>query len=179
MRRVRIGARPGHRRPPEQARGTGPTVDGRDDRDAGRAVIEVVVLAVLVLLPVAYLLLAVLRIQAASFAVGQAARDAARLLDAAPTVQVGLDRAREVAALALSDQRVQPRDLQLRFVAPGGDCATGQQVSPTLAPGEVLDVCVIAVIDVPGIPSVLSGDRNTVTGVFTLHVGEFRAAPVT
>jgi hypothetical protein len=145
--------------------------------DEGRAVIEVVVLAVLVLIPICYLLVAVLRVQAASFAVTQAARDAARLLDGAPSVSVGLQRAREVALLALADQRVSADSMALRFVTPGADCGSGRAVAPTLAPGSVYDVCVVSRIEFPGIPTALTGGDNTVTGVFTLHVGEFRAAP--
>ena len=50
------------------------------ERDGGRAVIEVVILGVLVLIPTIYLLIGVLRVQAATLAVNQAARDAGRAM---------------------------------------------------------------------------------------------------
>ena len=36
------------------------------------------------------------------------------------------------------------------------------------------DICVVAVVSFPGVPTVVTGTQNTVTGVFTLHVGDFR-----
>lgn len=144
------------------------------EADAGRAMIEVIFLAVLVLIPTVYILAAFLRVQAANFAVEQAARDAGRVLDAAPTVSDGVQRAREIALIALGDQRVPSEGLSIRFVAPGADCLAGAEVAPTLQPGDVYDICVTAIATLPGVPSVLSGSRNTVTGVFTLHVGDFR-----
>ncbi len=148
-----------------------------DDRpvwDAGRATIEVVFLAVLLLIPTVYILISVFRVQAATFAVTQAARDAGRLLDAADTIDIGLARAREAAAVALTDQSVPPDGLTIRFASPGADCHNGVPTPPPLAAGTMVDVCVTAVLSLPGVPSVLTGSRNTVTGVFTLHVGEFR-----
>ncbi|MBM9477169.1 hypothetical protein JL107_11985 [Nakamurella flavida] len=136
--------------------------------------IEVVFLAVLLLIPTIYILISVLMIQSATFAVSQAARDAGRLMDSAPSIRVGLDRVREMAAVAATDQRVDADSVRLRFVAAGQECTTAPEVTPTLRPGAVYDICVIAVIRLPGVPSVLDGSRNTVTGVFTLHVGEFR-----
>ena len=77
-----------------------------DDQDAGRAMIEVVFLAVLILIPTVYILASVMRIQAATFAVVQGARDAGRVIDSAPSLAEGVARAEEIAQLALADQRV-------------------------------------------------------------------------
>ena len=81
--------------------------DAAGAQDSGRALIEVVFLAVLVLIPTVYILASVMRIQAATFAVTSAARDAGRVIDSAPTITVGVARAEEIAQLALSDQRVE------------------------------------------------------------------------
>jgi hypothetical protein len=150
------------------------TSSGSADDDGGRALIEVVFLAVLLLIPTVYILACVMRIQAATFAVSQGARDAGRVMDAAPTPAVGVARAQEIAQLALTDQRVPADGMQVRFVAPGSDCVTAPQVPPSLRPGDVYDVCVVALVTFPGVPSVVTGSQNTVTGVFTLHVGDFR-----
>lgn len=143
-------------------------------QDAGRATIEVVFLAVLLLIPTVYILISIFRVQAATFAVTQAARDAGRLLDAADTIDIGLARAREAAAVALTDQNVPPDGLTIRFASPGADCHNGVPTPPPMSAGALVDVCVTAVLSLPGVPSVLTGSRNTVTGAFTLHVGEFR-----
>ncbi|MDQ6657672.1 MAG: hypothetical protein M3Z00_05530 [Actinomycetota bacterium] len=131
-------------------------------------------LAVLVLIPTVYILISVLRVQAATFAVTQAARDAGRLMDTAPTLDIGLSRARQAVDVALADQHVPPDGLTIRFAAPGTDCRLGVAVPPTMAPGSRLNVCVTAAISLPGVPTILTGYGNTVTGVFTLHVGEYR-----
>ena len=146
----------------------------QDATDDGRALIEVVFLAVLLLIPTVYILAAVMRIQAATFAVAQGARDAGRVMDAAPTPAIGVARAQEIAQLALTDQRVPSDGMQVRFVATGSDCVSGPQVAPSLRPGDVYDICVVALVAFPGVPSVVTGSQNTVTGVFTLHVGDFR-----
>jgi hypothetical protein len=144
------------------------------DRDAGRALIEVVFLAVLILIPTVYILATVVRIQAATFAVAQGARDAGRVMDSAPSVDVGVARAEEIARLALTDQRVSADGMNLRFVRPGTDCVTAPEIPPSLNRGDVYDICVVAVVSFPGVPTVVTGTQNTVTGVFTLHVGDFR-----
>jgi len=147
----------------------------RAPSDDGRALIEVVVLAVLLLIPTVYLLSAFLRVQSATFAVAQAARDAGRLLDNAPTLAAGLEQAELAAAVALDDQNVPTDGLSIAFVAAGAGCDAAP-ITPSLAPGAIFDICVSSVITLPGVPSVVTGPRNTVTGVFTLHVGEFREA---
>jgi hypothetical protein len=145
-----------------------------NESDAGRALIEVVFLAVLILIPTVYILATVVRIQAATFAVAQGARDAGRVMDSAPSVDVGVARAEEIARLALTDQRVSADGMNLRFVRPGTDCVTAPEVPPSLNRGDVYDICVVAVVSFPGVPTVVTGTQNTVTGVFTLHVGDFR-----
>lgn len=149
-------------------------VDRAHGADAGRATIEVIFLAVLLLIPTIYLLIALVRVQAATFAVTQAARDAGRLLDTAPSIDVGLSQAREAAAVALTDQHLSSAAITITFAEPGTDCAGGVDTPPPMPTGSMLDVCVTTTISLPGVPTVLTGSSNTVTGVYTLHVGEFQ-----
>ena len=149
------------------------TAEISDQEDAGRALIEVVILGVLVLIPTLYILIALLRIQAATLAVNQAARDAGRALDAAATIDVGEQRARDIALVALADQHVPADDLSIRYVRTGSDCDS-PQIVPTLSGGDVYDICVRVTLAIPGVPTVMTGSRNTLTGVYTLHVGELR-----
>jgi hypothetical protein len=148
-------------------------VSSDDSADAGRAVVEVIWLAVLVLIPVVYILLSIIRIQATTFAVTQAARDAARILDTSPNLAVGLQGANGAARQAMLDQNIPPDAMTLTFVATGTDCATAPRVAPTLTPGSTVDVCVQTLLDLPLLPTELTAG-NTATGVYTLRVGEFR-----
>ena len=144
------------------------------DTDGGRAMIEVIFLAVLMLIPVVYILISVLRIQAATFAVTQAARDAGRAIDGASSIDDGVTKAREIARIDLSDQHVPDDQLTVTFVAAGAGCDSGSTVTPSIDGGSVYDICVTAVITLPGVPSVLTGSKNTVTGVYTVHIGDLR-----
>lgn len=72
--------------------------------DGGSAVVEFVTLAVLLMVPVIYLVLSVGRVQAAAFAVEGASREAARSVAAAPDDASGARRAATAVRLALSDQ---------------------------------------------------------------------------
>jgi Flp pilus assembly protein TadG len=159
---------------PRPGGGRTPTCRGADDSDDGRAMIEVIFLAVLMLIPVVYILISVLRIQAATFAVTQAARDAGRAIDNAPTLDDGITRARQIAAIDLTDQHISDDQLTVTFVNPGTGCTNGNTISPSIDGGAVYDICITAIITLPGVPSVLTGSKNTVTGVYTVHIGDLR-----
>ena len=141
--------------------------------DAGRSLVEALVLGTLLLVPIIYLLFVAVRLQAATLAVAQASRDVARVMDTAPTVQIGLDRAHEIAALSLGDQSLSTDGLVIYFVPGEGGC-DGAPSPPELRAGSVWTVCVRAVVTLPGVPTVLNGSDNTVTGQHVLRVGELR-----
>lgn len=143
----------------------------RGPADEGRALIEVVFLAVLVLIPTVYIMIGVLRVQAATMAVAQAARDVGRLVETS-TMLPTVDDAVTVAAVALQDQNISADGLRVVTAAPGGECGTVATL--TRRPGSDYDICVIAVISLPGVPTVLTGSANTVTGVYTVHIDELR-----
>ena len=174
-----------HRQPRRQSSWFGPVEPTADDQannrtgddDGGRAIIEVIFLAVLLLIPVVYILISVLRLQAATFAVSQAARDAGRAIDAAPTIGEAITRAQQIAAIDLADQHIPNSGLTLRFVQPGSDCKTGTPTNPSLDAGATYDICVTAVISLPGVPTAVTGSHNTVTGVYTVHIGDLREGP--
>ena len=159
---------------PSNSPGADGISDDCSDGDTGRAIIEVIFLAVLMLIPVVYILISLLRLQSATFAVTQAARDAGRVVDAAPTMDEGIARAQQIAAIDLTDQNFPSNQITLQFVAPGADCHDSTPVTPTLDAGAVYDVCVTAVVSLPGVPTVLTGNKNTVTGVYTVHIGDLR-----
>jgi hypothetical protein len=143
-------------------------------RDDGRALIEVTFLAVLMLIPVVYILISLLRLQAATFAVTQAARDAGRAIDSANSIDEGIATARDIATIDLADQHVPADRINLTFGAAGTACSPGHSVVPSLEGGAEFDVCVTAVITLPGVPTVVTGSNNTVTGVYTVRIGDLR-----
>lgn len=140
--------------------------------DSGRAILEVIFGAVLLLIPTVYILITVLKFQAATFAVTQAARDVGRVVSInfpnGTQTQV-----QQVAEVALADQQLSARDVVVRFTEPGASCDAGTTTLPPLRAGSRVDVCVTTVVDLPGVPSVIGGSRNTVTGVYSLAINDF------
>lgn len=73
----------------------------RDER--GSAVVEFVVLAVLMLIPLVYLVMTLARVQAGSYAVSQAAREAGRAYVTADVGEEAVGRAQAAARIAFMD----------------------------------------------------------------------------
>jgi hypothetical protein len=145
--------------------------------DEGRAIIEVMFLAVLLLIPVVYILIALLRLQGATLAVSQAARDVGRLIETSATTGVSAQLMHEVAGQDLRDQGISTANLALRTTPTGGDCAQSHSLEPSYQPGATYQLCVVAVVSLPGVPTILSGSKNTVTGIYTVHIGQLREGP--
>jgi hypothetical protein len=76
--------------------------EGRGERGSG--LVEFIWLGIILLLPLVWILLAVLTVQRGSFAVSGAARAAGRAYVLAPSDAEGTARARAAAAQALADQ---------------------------------------------------------------------------
>lgn len=146
---------------------------GTTRTDDGRAIIEVVFLAVLLLIPTVYILIGILRLQATTLAVAQSARDVGRLIETAPQLPTA-DQALAVARIALTDQNVASDGLRIVTTGRGGSCADATATSFSREPGTDYDICVIAIIDLPGVPTAVTGSRNTVTGIYTVHIDALR-----
>jgi hypothetical protein len=83
-------------------------VSGPAGAERGSAVVEFLGVAVVLLVPVLYLVLTVGRLQAATFAVEGASREAARAFVTAPSAVDGTRLAGAAVALALDDQGFGP-----------------------------------------------------------------------
>lgn len=151
---------------------TGSAPDEHRDDD-GRAVVEVVFLAVLIMIPVIYLLIFVIRIQGTTLAVAQAARDAGRLIETSSSLSESLPRAQWAAEVALADQNVTDGAISITFAESAATCGH-REIEPDLTPGAVFAVCVTATITLPGIPHILTGVANTATGAYLIHISELR-----
>lgn len=143
--------------------------------DSGNAILEFVFVAVVVLVPLVYLIASVAAVQRTQLAVSDAARNAGRAFATSATTGEAAARARAAVRLALADQGL-PDDAQVRFVAGDAGCDSAP-VTPALTPGAVFTVCVTRRVDLPGIPSVLAGRGVTSVGAFVVHVDDFRVAP--
>jgi Flp pilus assembly protein TadG len=98
------------------------------DREQGSALVEFQVLAVLLLVPLVYVLLAALDVQRTVFGATQAAREAGRV--AAVTGDEAA--ARHAASLALTDQGVDASSASVTFRCERG-CAPGGEVTVRVA----------------------------------------------
>jgi Flp pilus assembly protein TadG len=142
----------------------------RDDR--GTAIVEFVFIAVLVMVPLIYLIAAVATVQRNALAVSQAARDAGRAFVTSESAGEARLRVDAAIRLALADQGL-PDDVDVRFVAAGASCDSAA-VTPQLAPGARFTVCVIRRVQLPAVPAVLAGRGIRTVGAYTIYVDDYR-----
>lgn len=142
------------------AGGGGIEDDGKDD---GSAVVEFLGVALLLLVPIVYLVLVMARLQAASFAAEGAAREAARSFATATTVEDANRRAVISVDLALDDQGFDDVD-------PGRALSVACSSTPCLAPGSDVEVQVAFDVKLPFVPDFVQGAVPLVVPVSARHV---------
>ena len=136
--------------------------------ERGSAIVEFVFVALVVFVPLVYVVAGFSAVQRGVFAATAAAREAGRALATAPDVGSGLARAERAAQLAVADQSVDATDVRLSFVPAGVACdEAGGPYAPTLAPGEEFSVCVTVTVRIPLLPEFI--DANTATGQFVVE----------
>jgi Flp pilus assembly protein TadG len=140
--------------------------------DAGSAIVEFVFVAVVVMIPLVYLIVAVAVMQRTQLAVSQAAREAGRAFATATSGAAAPGRVEAAVRIALSSHGV-PSDVEVRFVAAGAPCSS-RPVAAALVPGAQLTICVTRRASVPAVPSVLAGRGITCVGRYTVHVDDYR-----
>lgn len=141
--------------------------------DGGNAVVEFVFVALVVMVPLIYIIVLFATIQRDQLAVTTAAREAGRAFATAETPAQGMARARVAAQLAYDDAGLS-KTVQLRFVAASGDCDSAQ-VAPTLRAGAQFTVCVVDSDELPAVPVVFQGRHGLSSqGRFVVHVDDFR-----
>lgn len=122
----------------------------RPTGDAGNAMVEFCFLAVLVMVPIMYVLLAVFAVQNASYAVSSASREAARAYVTSASLDDADDRARVAAAIAAGDHGLRLPS-EAVTIACDDDC---------LAPGSVIRTTVRYRVGLPFVPSFLGGSTS-------------------
>ncbi|MCB7136444.1 pilus assembly protein [Cellulosimicrobium marinum] len=119
-------------------------VEGTDG-ERGNAVVEFLGLALVLLLPVMYLVLTLGRVQAATFAVEGAARESARAFVTASSSADGAERAVVAVGLALADQGFDEAD-------PGSALGVSCSAAGCLAPGGSVETVVRLDVPLPFVP---------------------------
>ncbi|MDQ1734588.1 MAG: hypothetical protein QOH56_839 [Pseudonocardiales bacterium] len=159
----------------------------------GNAIVEFLFVAVLVLIPLVYLVVAVTSVQRGRLAVSNAARDVGRIIASAGTSRVGSDgvesdsvdsdfvdsevdaRAHAALRIALRTQGIPPDEVDLRYVGAASQC-DDQPISPDLSLGSEFAVCVIRHHRLPAVPTILEGRGVSEIGRYVVHIDEFRSA---
>lgn len=127
--------------------------------DRGSAVVEFVWLAVLLMVPLVYVVMAALSIQRAAFAETAAAREAARAYATAGSDAVGEQRAEAAVALVMRDHGV-------AWAASGRVVSCG---ACGYAPGSTFAVDLRRTVRLPFVPSWLCGQRCVAGVVVSAH----------
>lgn len=138
----------------------------RHDAEDGSAVIEFVFLGVLLLVPVIYLILTVGRLQAASYAVSTAAREAGRAFVTSPEHASPLARAERAAELSFADHGFTGGRIKIRC-----------QSQPCLSPDARVDVDAVVEVPLPFVPALVAGTIPTtvrIDGTYAVTVDRFR-----
>jgi Flp pilus assembly protein TadG len=138
-------------------------------RERGSAVVEFTWLAILLMVPLLYIVLSVFEVQRAAFGVSTAARAAGRAFILAPYEGAAIGRASAAADLALGDQDLEPGRSSL-------DVACAPEPANCLAPGSVVTVRVACPVPLPLLPAILGGQRPSirVEAEHTVPYGTFR-----
>jgi hypothetical protein len=135
--------------------------------ERGSALVEFVFVALVVFVPLIYIIAGFSALQRGVFASTTAAREAGRAIGTAPDALTGMARAERSAQLAVEDQSVAATDVQVAYAAAGVDCADSGGYTPTLTPGEEFSVCVTVTVRIPFLPEFV--DANTATGRFVVE----------
>ena len=135
--------------------------------ERGSALVEFVFIALVVFVPLVYLVAGFSAVQRGVFAATEAAREAGRAMGTAPDPVTGQARAQAAVAIAVADQSVQATDVVLTYAPPGAGCGGAGGYRPALSPGEEFTVCVAVTVRIPPLPDFI--DANTATGQFLVE----------
>lgn len=137
--------------------------------DDGSALVEVTWLAVLLLVPMLWIVLSVFEVQRGAFAVSAAARAAGRAYALAPSDGEAMRRAEVAARIALADQGIASAPLRLRVTCTPfpTDCHDGTSV---------ITVVIESGVDLPLMPSALGGGAPSfaLDARHTVPIGQFQ-----
>ena len=131
------------------------------DAQSGNAIVEFVYLAVLLMVPLVYVLITVFRVQAASYAVSSAAREAGRVYATSSSIDEADGRAFAAARLVMADSNLPLDSDQLQIT-----CST----NPCLQPGSQVDVVMTYNVALPLVPRFFSDRAPASIHVTSSHL---------
>ena len=138
----------------------------RDDR--GSALVEFSWLAIILLVPLIWVVISVFEVQQGAFATSAAARAAGRAYALAPDDRTGELRARAVVRQVLADQGTpgQRARVEITCEAPGGNCHVGTAV---------ITVRVDSGVDLPFFPAILGNGSASFSldASHTVPIGQY------
>ncbi len=138
----------------------------RDER--GSALVEFSWLAIILLVPLVWVVISVFEVQQGAFATSAAARAAGRAYALAPDDATGEARADAVVRQVLADQGTpgQGARVTVSCRAPGGDCHAGTSV---------ITVRVDSGVDLPFFPAILGGGAPSFSldATHTVPIGQY------
>ena len=129
--------------------------------DSGNAIVEFLGIALVLLIPLVYLVLVLARLQAAGYAVQGAAKDAGRAYVLSASATEADSRAQAAVVLAVRDQGFSADDAHL---------AARCSISQCLNPGTDVTTTVTILVTFPGIPSVARSYIPVQIPVSSTHV---------
>jgi len=127
---------------------------------AGSAIVEFVFLAVLMMVPLFYLVMVLARLQAGAYGVSAAAREAGRAYITAPVAAQAPLRARSAAGLAFADQGFEKE----------GTIKISCDATPCLRPDGRVAVTATVTVPMPLVPAFFSGIVPMQVPVEATHV---------
>jgi Flp pilus assembly protein TadG len=131
------------------------------DAQSGNAIVEFVYLALLLMVPLVYVLITVFRVQAASYAVSSAAREAGRVYATSSTIDDADGRAFAAAQMVMADSHLSLDSEQLRIT-----CST----QPCLKPGALVNVVMTYNVALPLVPRFFSEQAPASIRVTSRHL---------
>jgi Flp pilus assembly protein TadG len=131
------------------------------DAQSGNAIVEFVYLAVLLLVPLVYVLITVFRVQAASYAVSSAAREAGRVYATSSSIDDADGRAFASARMVMADSHLPLDTDQLRIT-----CSS----HPCLQPGSQVNVAMTYNVALPLVPRFFSDRAPASIRVTSRHL---------
>lgn len=137
--------------------------------DDGNAMVEFVYLAVLLMVPLVYVMLAVFQVQRAAYAVSSAAREAGRVYAASADDSTASSTALLAARIVMRDSGIELAPGDLKITCPRQPC---------LQPGGRVFVVVTNRVGLPLLPEAILGRSPatvTVTGKHLQVVDRFRS----
>jgi Flp pilus assembly protein TadG len=122
--------------------------------DAGNAVLEFVVLAAFLMVPLIYIIIAVAQVQGSAYGVTEAAREAGRAFVGAATTADAPRQACTAATLAMRNEVATPFDCASQLHV---SCVSDAGCSVGLVPGETIRVEIDLTVALPFLPASVFG----------------------